>query len=216
MIKAVIFDIDGLLIDSEPLWCEAKIDIFTKVGVPMTKDRYKESVGLRADEIVDYWHSRYPWKDVSKKEVEDRLVREIIELVKEKGKPLPGAKWIVETIYNQNIPLAITSSSLMKIIKAEMEKLSIDKYIKVVHSAEYEPFGKPHPGVYISTANKLNISPENCLVLEDSFNGVLAAKAAKMKCIAIPNQMTKGDKRFCIADIIIDYLEDFKLEYLEL
>ncbi len=206
---------DGLLIDSQPLWCEAKIDVFTKVGVPMTKERCQELVGVRSDETVEYWHSRYPWKDVSKKEIEERLVEQVAELIRKRGQPLPGVRWITETIYNQNLPIAIASSSLMKIIEAAMERLDINKYIKVVHSAEYEQFGKPHPGVYISTADKLNIPPENCLVFEDSFNGVLAAKAAKMKCIAVPSETLKNDKRSCIADLIIDSLEDFRLEYLE-
>ena len=205
---------DGLLIDSEPLWCEAKIDVFTKIGVPMTKERYKESVGLRADEIVDYWYSRYPWKDKSKKEIEEKLVERIIELIKEKGELLPGAKEVIKTFYNKKIPLAIASSSLMKIINVAMGKLDIANYFEIIHSAEYEEFGKPNPAIYLSTAKKLKVSPEECLVFEDSFTGVSAARAAKMKCIVVPNKMAKDDTRLQVADIMLNSLEDFRLELL--
>lgn len=215
MIKAVIFDMDGVLIDSEPLWCEAMIDVFTKVGVPITKERYQESVGLRADEIVDYWYSRYPWQNASKKEVEENMVEKTKELIKERGKPLPGAREIIKTIYNEGLPLALASSSLMQIIDVVMKKLAIREYFRVIHSAEYEEFGKPHPAIYLSTAKKLKVLPQNCLVFEDSFRGVSAAKSAKMKCIAILNKTAKRDTRLSIADITLNSLEDFRLDLLK-
>lgn len=215
MIKAVIFDMDGLLIDSEPLWQEAEIETFTKVGVPLTKEMAKETMGLRVDEVVEHWFSRYPWKEPPKKKIEDKVAARVIELVKEKGAARKGVREIFELFANKNITTAIASSSQTEIINAVLEKILIRKYVKVIHSAENEPYGKPHPGVYITTAKRLNINPEYCLAFEDSPNGVLAAKAAKMKCVAVPDNSVKENKIFSIADIIIDSLEDFRLEYLE-
>lgn len=215
MIKAIIFDMDGLLIDSEPLWEEAEIEAFTAVGVPLTSEMTKQTMGLRVDEVVEHWYTKYPWKDRSKKEVEAIIVKNVINLVKAKGKALEGVNEIVQLFKHEGLPMGIASSSQTDIINAVLEKLLIVSEMSVVYSAEHEPYGKPHPGVYITAAKELKVAPENCLAFEDSPNGVLAAKAAKMKCIAIPDSKMKEDKPFCIADRIIDSLLDFDINILK-
>lgn len=215
MIKAVIFDMDGLLIDSEPLWREAEIEIFTKLGVPLTNEKTFETLGFRVDETVEHWFSRYPWKGSSKKEIEKKIIKRAVELIKERGIARKGAKEVINFFINKQIPIAIASSSPGEIIDAVLDKISIRKYVNVIHSAENESHGKPHPGVYITTSTKLNVHPEYCLVFEDSPNGVLAAKAAKMKCIAVPDETVKDNKIFNIADMTINSLEDFQLEHLK-
>ncbi|MDO8503075.1 MAG: hexitol phosphatase HxpB [bacterium] len=215
MIKAIIFDMDGLLIDSEPLWEEAEINSFTAVRVPLTSEMTKQTMGFRVDEVVEHWYARYPWREQSKKEVEAAIVKNVIDLIKEKGKAREGVNEIIQLFTKQNLPMGIASSSQTDIINAVVEKLSIADYMKVTYSAEYESYGKPHPGVYITAAKELKVVPENCLAFEDSPNGVLAAKAAKMKCIAIPDPKMKNDKRFCIADRIMDSLLDFDISILK-
>jgi sugar-phosphatase len=214
MIKAIIFDMDGLLIDSEPIWQEVEIKTFNEVGVPLTKEKSKETMGLRVDEVVEHWFSNYPWKEPTKKEIERKIVEGVIALVKEKGMARPGAEKIVKLFADQNFPIAIASSSQMEIIKAVLERISIRKYIKIIHSAEHELYGKPDPAVYITTAKKMGVLPEDCLAFEDSPNGVLAAKAAKIKCVAVPDQTMKDNKIFSIADMVVDSLEEFSLDYL--
>ena len=214
-IQAVILDMDGLLIDSEPFWQEAEIEIFGSVGVPLTYDQTTETIGIRIDEVVEYWFTRHPWKEPSKKEIEARIVERVIALVKEKGKPCEGVEEIVEVFTKANIPISVASSSQTEIINAVMDKIFIRDAIKVIHSAEHEPYGKPHPGVYITTAEKLGVLPENCLAFEDSPNGVIAAKAAKMKCVVVPNQVPKDNKTFQMADMVIDSLKDFGPEQLK-
>ncbi|MDO8559236.1 MAG: hexitol phosphatase HxpB, partial [bacterium] len=176
----------------------------------------KETMGLRVDESVDYWFSRYPWKKPSKKEIENKIVARVVALVKEKGEAMPGVKKVIEFLANKNIPMAIASSSKTEIIDAVLEKISIRHYFKVIHSAENESYGKPHPGVYITTAKKMGISPEDCLAFEDSPNGVLAAKAAKMKCVAVPDRTMKDNKIFSIADAVIHSLEDFNYDIINI
>jgi sugar-phosphatase len=84
----------------------------------------------------------------------------------------------------------------------------------VLQSAEHEPYGKPHPGVYIAAARALGVSPGDCLAIEDSANGLLAAKAARMRCIVVPEPAVRHDRRFCIADAVLDSLMDFRPEWL--
>lgn len=215
MIHAVIFDMDGLLIDSEPLWRKALVEILSKLGVPLTLERCKETMGMRVDEVIEYWFSRYPWDGATKEKVVANVIDEVIRLIKSEGQIMEGVHEVIALLDSQTIPMAIASSSPMDIIDAVLERIDIKDKIKIVHSAEHEPYGKPHPGVYITTAEKLGVSPAHCLAFEDSPNGVLSAKAAKMKCVAVPEHTTLDDKRFGIADLKISSLKDFTLENLK-
>jgi sugar-phosphatase len=215
MIKAVIFDMDGLLIDSELIWIEADLNVFKKVGVPLTSEMTKETIGLREDEVVEHWFQRYPWTGVSKQKVYEDIIEEVVRLFNEKLKAMGGMNEIIEFFISQNIPISIASSSEDRVINAALNKFSIRDKMKIIYSAEHELFGKPHPGVYITTAQKLGVAPSECLVFEDSPNGVLSAKAAKMKCVVVPNAHVVDTRVFGIADLKLSSLKDFTLEHLE-
>ncbi|MBA3450322.1 MAG: HAD-IA family hydrolase, partial [Chloroflexia bacterium] len=121
----------------------------------------------------------------------------------------------LEALSAAGYPLAIASSSSSEIIAAVLETLGLAHYFRVAQSAEHEPFGKPHPGVYIEAARALGIEPWRCLAFEDSPNGVIAAKAARMTCIAVPDPALANDRRFGAADLILPSLSDFRLGMLE-
>jgi len=214
-IEAVIFDMDGLLIDSEPLWREAIQRVFKRLNVSIEKENLIETMGLRVDEVVEYWTAKYSVQGVIKEKTVSDIVEEVINLIKTEGIILDGVHKIIELFISQNIPIAIASSSSMDIINAALEKISIKGKMKIIHSAEHEPFGKPHPGVYITTAEELGFLPEQCLAFEDSINGIISAKAAKMRCVAVPDKKIINDKRLGISDLIIDSLNDFTLEHLK-
>ena len=207
MIEAVIFDMDGLLIDSEPLWQQAEITIFKQVDIILTHSMCTQTKGLRIDEVVEYWYKKYPWDSLSQLEVQERIVNKLIELIHTEGKPLAGVNAAINYVKSKNIKVALASSSAFKIINAALEKLNIADAFEIIYSAECESLGKPHPGVYLTTAEKLGVSPKNCLALEDSLNGVLAAKSAQMKCIAIPEPSELHNPKFAIADMVLESLE---------
>lgn len=215
MITTAIFDMDGLLIDSEPLWREVEIELFTSLDVPITEDRCRETTGLRTDETVGYWFERYPWEGVSPGEVTQKLEEMIIDLVKERGMALPGVESVLMLMHNTMQYVALASSSRMMLIEVALGKLNIRDYFDEIHSAEHESFGKPHPGVYITTAQKLGVKPMQCVVFEDSLNGVLAAKTARMKCIAVPEKESRNDPRYAIADLKINSLVDLDQKLLD-
>lgn len=208
MIKAVIYDMDGVLIDSEPLWRRTEIETFAKVGVKLNDDMCRQTTGFRVDEVIEHWYHKFPWKNISKKEVEEMIWKNIIQLVKTEGSAKDGVYESLKFLKRENVKIALASSSTLTLIKAVMEKLQLEDYFEVIHSAEFEEYGKPHPGVYISTAKQLNINPAFCVAIEDSINGIIAAKAAKMKCIAIPEKELQGDKRLGIADFTISSLKE--------
>lgn len=213
-IDAIIFDMDGLLIDSEPLWRIAEVEALTEVGVSITEADAVETTGLRTDEVVELWHARYPWREPAKKTVEARIVSRLIALVRERGEAMPGVHEALEALSGAGYPLAIASSSASEIIAATLETLGLAGYFRVTQSAEHEPFGKPHPGVYIEAARALGVEPRLCLAFEDSPNGVIAAKAARMTCIAVPDPVLAADRRFGAADLVLGSLAEFRMGML--
>jgi mannitol-1-/sugar-/sorbitol-6-/2-deoxyglucose-6-phosphatase len=212
MIKAVIFDMDGLLIDSEPLWQESEIEVFGKVGLRLDHTMCLETMGMRVDAVVNYWHERHPWENVSKKEIEAGIIDEVIERILLKATPKEGVASAVSFVEGKGARVALASSSSYRIIRAVLDKFDLQDKFELIHSAEEEEHGKPHPAVYLTTARKLQVRPQECLAIEDSFNGVLAAKEAGMRCIAVPDSFTRTDPRFELADIRLNSLSEINDE----
>lgn len=206
MIEAVIFDMDGLMIDSEKLWRQAEIIAFGRVGLTLTDDQCRETTGLRIDEMVAYWHRKFPWKNASLKEVEADITKEVTHLILTVGEAMPGIFDIVDFFKKKGVKIALASSSSYAIIEAGLTRLGLLETIPITHSAQDEILGKPHPSVYLSAAKKLDVSPLSCLALEDSINGTLAAKSARMKVISVPEHPNKA---FGIADLVLTSLTEF-------
>lgn len=209
MIQAVIFDMDGVIIDSEPLWRRGEIEIFKSVGVQLTDEMCRQTVGLRLDEAVKHWHNIFHWKNKTFKQLEDEIINKLIEFINEESVPVNGVNEVLEMLRNKNIRTALASSSAIKIIETVLNKFKLKDKFAVINSAEQMRYGKPHPEIYLDTANKLGINPQNCLAIEDSFNGLLSAKSSRMKAVVIPEEHNKNDKRFAIADVQLNSLVDF-------
>lgn len=215
MLRAVIFDMDGLLIDSEPLWVRAEIEVFGAAGVALTEVDCARTKGLRVDDVVAYWHLRRGFSGASPADVEARLVARVAELVRSEGRALPGIERALAAARTGSRRIALASSSPMPIIGAALERLGLASTFDVVQSAQGDSHGKPHPSIFLRTADHLGVSPLECVVLEDSMNGVLAAKAARMGCIAVPFDHPAHDARFVIADAVVGSLADVTADLLE-
>jgi sugar-phosphatase len=216
VLRAVIFDMDGLLIDSEPLWVRAEIEVFGAAGVTLTEEDCAQTKGLRVDDVVAHWHAQRGFRSAEPADVERRLVERVVELVRSEGRALPGiAAALAAARAQSDRRIALASSSPMPIISTALERLGLARTFDVVRSAQGEPWGKPHPGIFLSTAEHLGVSPLECVVLEDSMNGVIAAKAARMGCIAIPFDHPAHEARFVIADAIVGSLADVTSALLE-
>lgn len=207
--KAVIFDMDGVLIDSEPLWKIAEVEAFAKVGLDLTQTDCEETVGLRIDQVVQMWHKRVGWTSKSIQEVEDDIVDILIREIKHQGRALPGVFNALTQCAEAGLKIGLATSSYHRIIEVVVDRLDIRNYFSVMHSAEHEEHGKPHPAVFLNCAKQLAVQPADCLVIEDSFNGVLAAKSARMKVIAVPEKSHQTDPRLVIADKILNDLTEF-------
>lgn len=183
---AVIFDMDGLLIDSEPLWHEAEMAVLVPLSVPLTPSRCLETTGMRVDEMVAHWFDRYPWPLPALNQVAGEVVAEVSRRLRQRAEPMPGARTLVESLAGQSMPLAIASSSPRSLIDATLDGLAMTEAFVVRCSAMDELRGKPDPAVFLSAARALGKSPAECLVLEDSLAGVDAALAAGMTVLAVP------------------------------
>jgi len=210
-IEAVIFDLDGVLIDSEPLWQDAEMAVFGRLGIVLDRELCTLTMGLRSDEVVAYWKARRPWQGPSNGEVEAELLGAVATHIRARGAAKPGIAQVLGVLAPR-VPVALASSSPYAVIEAALERLGLTTAFACVYSAEEEPYGKPHPGVYLTTAGKLGIAPIACCAIEDSPNGVLAAKAAKMTCVAIPDAAVAGDPRIRIADRVVARLDELDAE----
>ena len=206
---AIIFDMDGVLINSEPFWLAAEIEVFGKLGIDFMAVGGPKTVGLRIDEVVDYWYSQCPWEGKTKAEVVDEIVSTIARRISTEGVALEGVRETLAYFQQQGMKIGLASSSYQILIEATLKKLEIASYFDAVHSAELLAFGKPHPEIYLATADSINVSPSKCLVIEDSLNGVIAAKAAKMTVVAIPDGTHEVSEKLILADYRFESLTTF-------
>lgn len=197
---AVIFDMDGVLIDSEPLWKIAMEEVFRSVGCSLTRQDFQKTVGLRLDEVIEYWYIHTGWESATPKEVENKIVQRMVELLIENGTPLTGVIETLQFLKTKGKKIGLATSSYEILIDTVLEALSIRSYFDFTHSAENEAYGKPHPAVYLSVAEKLEVAPIKCLVIEDSLNGIISGKAARMKVVCIPEKSHHPEPKLMVAD----------------
>jgi mannitol-1-/sugar-/sorbitol-6-/2-deoxyglucose-6-phosphatase len=212
-IKAVIFDMDGLIIDSEPLWRKAEISAFKEIGFHFTEEMCASTMGMRIDQVVTYWWEKLKWDSPSQNQLIDTIIAKMVSQINSLGKPMPGLDYIINLLKKNNIPMAIASSSSFLLIETVINKLQIKQHFDVIHSAENEESGKPHPAVFLSAAKLLGVESKNCMVLEDSKAGMQAGLNAKMRTIVIPETGT-NPKWSRKAFKIIDSLNDFDITFL--
>jgi beta-phosphoglucomutase-like phosphatase (HAD superfamily) len=204
--SAAIFDMDGLLLDSEILWHEAEIEILGDLGVPLSRDGCRSTKGMFVDEVAAYWFAQYPWEGPVPDEVAVAIVDRVIALLLSKGELKPGAEHAIALCAERGLPLAVASSSQYRLIDTALAHFGLRHHFALVHSAEEEEWGKPHPAVFLTAAAKLGAAPRRCVVWEDAPAGVLAAKAASMVCIAVPEHGEEHHPAFGLADVVLGSL----------
>lgn len=215
MIKAVIFDMDGLLIDSEPFWRESEMAVFADNGVYLTEDDCRKTTGMRIDEVVRYWDKVYPKIELNVNVVVEAIMDKMVSGISKNGEAMPGVYKCIQLLKDLNLPMALASASQFRLINAVVDKLDLRSVFSVIESAENMAYGKPHPEIFIETAKKLKVNPDECLVFEDSIFGVIAAKAARMKVIAVPEIKNYRCREFAVADFKIASLEWFTTSFLD-
>jgi len=216
VISAVIFDMDGVLINSEPLWKLAEQYAFAKVGLQLTDSLCSQTTGFDCKDTVAFWYAKQAWQDRSHAEIIKDIEDFMLIAVQEKGVAMPGVFHALEYFKRKGFKLGLASSAPLCLIKTVAKTLNIEKYFEVMHSSDDERAGKPDPAVYLKTAMRMGVKPEECIAIEDSYRGVLAAHRAGMKVIAIPDKHLKGHEGFTRVNLLLNSLEEVNDETLEM
>lgn len=210
--KAIIFDMDGVIINSEPIHFELERELLEELGGKITPEEHNTFVGT-----TDY----HMW-DTFKKRFNIKLsIEEIIQMKRERFNEnihrinLVDNFWdFLMKVYKADYLLGLASSNNKETVNLIIERFNLDKYLKVAMSGEEVKKGKPDPEIFLTTANKLNVPPSKCIVIEDAANGVLAAKSAGMKCIGLQNPGS-GNQDLSKADLVINNFNELDLDSLE-
>jgi len=205
MIKAIIFDMDGVIINSEATWIKVVDNIFAGYGYEYTKEFHKMIFGSNAARIM---RQNLDIRD-SEAEIGKKIIEKFIYLIKNEGvKEIPGIYQLLDKA-KKNFVLAIASSTPKNGIELILDTLGIKDYFSVIVSGYDVKNPKPHPDIYLAAAEKLKLKPEECIAIEDSPNGVKAAKNAGMKCIALKNKYADDTElKKSGADMLVSSLDE--------
>jgi len=179
-----VFDMDGVLLDSEPFWRAVETEVFAGLGIEVTEADLMRTMGVRVADVVAMWHERHPWTEPSREEVVEEIVQGVVDRIGREGVLNEGVEDAIDYFRGHGLRLALASSSPMRMIRGVLAHVGLADRFEVVRTAEDEAHGKPDPAVYRSAARDLGVPPERSLAIEDSVAGVRSAKSAGMVCVA--------------------------------
>ncbi|MGI9534635.1 MAG: HAD family hydrolase [Thermodesulfobacteriota bacterium] len=209
MYNAIIFDMDGVIIDSEPLWEQSEKILINNYGMDYKTDYRDKILGLNQSDSARLIRETFNLKLTIQEIIQKRLDI-LLSLYNKELKLIDGIEKILDES-TKNFKVGLASSSPKNIIEFVLDKFEISKYFQSVVSGDCTKNGKPEPDIYLEAAKQLRTKPENCIVVEDSINGVLAAKNAGMYCIAIPDKKLEREK-YEMADLIVDNFFEIRID----
>ncbi len=184
-VGAVIFDMDGVLVDSEPLGMEAMRRVMARHGVTYTEADNREFLGCTTLEECRTLKARHRL-EADERDLTRQFVQTLVQLIREQSRPMPGVPDVLARLQSAGYRMALASSAEPEVIDMNINRLDLARFFEVVVSGTEVPRGKPAPDIFLETARRLGLAPHGCLVVEDSRNGLLAAKAAGMACAVVP------------------------------
>lgn len=206
MVEAVIFDMDGLMVNSEDLWEETERKYFASKGFEYDRAFDRLLMGRKKEESAAVIKERLGLEDSIEEIIEERY-RLLRNLCDERLELMPGLMPLLESFEERRVPLGMASSSPLEQIHFVLDRFDIRRRFSHIVSGDMVPRGKPAPDIYLLTADRLGKGPEACLALEDTINGVRAAKGAGMICLAVPDRRQRS-LDFSMADGVFSSLAE--------
>lgn len=188
-LQAVLWDMDGTLVDSEPVWARVQIDLLTSLGATWTVEDALRLVGSDLADAVQVWMGALPEGVISEEELADRMFGQVVRSLKEDVVLRPGALELLQALKAAGVPCALVSASYRVMIDAVLSHLGPDLFDVVVAGDEVRN-GKPHPEPYLTAARQLDVDPADCVVIEDSPGGTASGTAAGAFVVAVPQWVT--------------------------
>lgn len=214
MIEAVVFDLDGVLLDSEQVWDEVREELVKERGGRWHEQAQTEMMGMSSVEWSRYMHDELDLPEPPE-EISAEVVQRLDEVYRKRLPLIDGAREAVERLAAR-WPLGLASSSNREVIDLVLDLSGLARFFRVTVSSEEVPRGKPAPDVYLEAARGLGVPPERCAAVEDSHNGIRSAKAAGMRVIAIPNQhYPPGEEALALADVTLGSLAELTPSIVE-
>lgn len=213
MIRAVIFDMDGVMIDSEPIWEKTERILLGRRGMDYNPTYRDKIVGLNQNDSGELLKETFGLPETVREIINERI-EILLGLYEKELVIVPGLLPLLKKLKEKGYLLAVASSSPYRVIKFVLDKFSLHYFFRVVVSGDFVELGKPNPDIYLHTAKELGATPAECIVIEDSINGLKSAKAAGMLCIAVPDKRL-NQKEFRIADLVMERLEEINLAEIE-
>ena len=214
MIEAVVFDLDGVLLDSEQVWDEVREELVQERGGRWHDRAQTEMMGMSSVEWSRYMHDELDLPEPPE-EISTEVVRRLDEVYRKRLPLIDGADEAVERLAAR-WPLGLASSSNREVIDLVLDLSGLARFFRVTVSSEEVPRGKPAPDVYLEAARGLGVLPERCAAVEDSQNGIRSAKSAGMRVIAIPNQhYPPGEEALALADVTLGSLAELTPSIVE-
>jgi len=209
--KAIFFDMDGIIIDSEIYWEKIEKEYARSRGIKYTAAYHRRIMALSQEELAKVLRSKYNLQESVNQIIAERD-KIALEIYKKKAKLLPGFLSLIKKIKG-NYKIALVTSSPFEWINPILRRFKLRSFFgEIISAQEIHNFqGKPHPAIYLSAAKRLKISPSDCLVFEDSINGVKAAKAAGMYCVAVPGKWVRDRRGLGEADLVVKSLKDKRI-----
>ena len=216
MLEAVIFDMDGVIIDSEPMHLAIEKSIFKELGIHVTEEEHNSYIGTTSYYMWDLVKKKYGLIDEVSYLVENdrNLYLDYLDKNKNGIKPIHGVIDLLKMLKGDKLKLAVASSSPINVIEKVINTLNLKDYFDVLVTGDYVKESKPQPDIFLYAAKMLKVNPLKCIVIEDSMAGTIAAKRAEMKCIGYKN-INSGNQDLRAADIIIDNYNKISMDLLK-
>ena len=215
MLRAVIFDMDGVIVDSQPYHFAVEDKMCREMGIDVSVEESHSFVGMAGAKVWGYLKNKHALKEsIAELMAFENKARTAYFSSLENVQPIPGVVELLKGLKQHDIKTALASSSSVEVIEIFISKLGIKDYFQKIISGDAVENGKPDPDIFLYTATALGENPSDCLVIEDSANGVKAAKLSGMKCIGFRNA-NSGDQDLTLADMVIDDFRKVNLELIE-